>query len=213
MSLNKGAALPADPQGRWYKVISPSGADKIRGVLLADTFHGCWVHWDSCVVPCYRTEKCTRCRQGKSSRWQGYIAFYDMVQKDRFVLSLTEMAARACLDLLAEFGTLRGCQIETFRSVQRKNNARQVVKLIKFLDGDAVPSEHPILDSLNRLWGMNLARLQGDVSRERPFSPKDDNDGVPLPPARTVDQDYTPPTPEQRERLKRVLGDIGGMPE
>lgn len=213
MSLNKGAALPAEPQGRWYKVISPKGADKTRGLFLADTFFGCWVHWEGMVLPCTHDEKCGRCKGGRGSRWQGYIAFYDMVAKERVVLSLTEMAARDCLQLMQEHGTLRGLQVETYRSTCSKNNARQVVKLVKAYPAEEVMPEHPVIDSLNRLWGMNLARLQGGEGKPRPFRPDDDNDGIPLPAPRPPQSPRTPATAEQRDRLKQVLGGIGGMPQ
>lgn len=151
-----GAPLPVRTNERWYMVVSPKGETKIRGTILADTFLGVWVHWDGCALPCTETHDCPACKAGLGHRWQGYVAFWQWGVDRRVVLALSEGAARQLLKPLDEYGSLRGVSIEMARKFPRKPNSSLLVKVTSRHEPAEIMGEHPITDSLNRLWGLNM---------------------------------------------------------
>lgn len=205
---NEGAMLPAVPEGRFYTIVSPKGPGVIRAVLLADTFTGYWTHWDRCALPCLHNSDCPRCAAGMPNRWTGYIAVYDVHKQNRAILALSEGAARQLLKLAEEYGTLRGVTVEVRRQIPTKPNSPVVVTGWGVVEGKQPIWEHPITDSLNRLWGLN----EQYAERCKPARERRQSDGlgrgVPIP-RDDFAADYKAPTPAQRQRLREVVGGIG----
>lgn len=210
----KGAPLPQQTAKRWYMVRSPKGAEARRVVCLDDVWEGFWTHWQGRVFPCTNTSDCEQCSGGINQRWSGYFAAWDLGRHDRCIEAVTEGQAKALRAILQERGSLRGCAFEFRRSHATKPNSPVVVKYL----GQGNPQEqfeaHPIIDSLNRLWGINdnFRRNQSGVTTGTGENNR--GRGVPLP-QRPDDLDNQPsgkePTPEQWDRLRQSLNGFGKM--
>lgn len=206
----QGAPLPSQVNVRWYEVKSPKGHERRRGVILSESFTGFWTHWDGASLACSNDPTCERCKAGRGNRWQGYLPFWDLRLKERTVETFSEGAARLLLKLKDKYGSLRGIAIETFRKDPAKRNSAQLVVEYDGEWGDSCPSEHDILPSLLRIWGMNEAFIKH--GRQPPFTVRGyvQGDGVPIPSV-PVGEDLSRPTQEQRNRLKETLGGMFGM--
>lgn len=213
-----GAPLPEEPRKRWYRVESPKGSERKRVTLLDECWTGFWVHWDGCVVPCSNNHECRLCRQGNGNRWQAYMAAWDLVVHRRFVLALSEGAARTLLNHRRGETGLRGLSIEITRKFPLKANSALLIKVLGYQNPQEVFAPHPIMDSLNRLFGLNeqyIARggaklspppRQGDdfdesqdVTTERPAPPSDEEAPAPK---------RLPVTPTQLAERFRLPGDV-----
>jgi hypothetical protein len=152
---NLGAGLPAESNIPWHMVISPKGAGKVKATLLADLFTGFWVHWEGRAMPCNEQHDCPRCQAGLGYRWQGYIAVFDRTNSKRAVLALSEGAARQLLFYQDKYGSLRGLLVESWRKFPTKQNSPQCIVQVGRVEPDEVMSEHDIMPSLRRMWGLN----------------------------------------------------------
>ncbi len=193
----KGAPLPQQTAKRWYMVRSPKGPEARRVTCLDDVWEGFWTHWDGRVFPCQNTPACEKCGNGYSQRWSGYFAAWDLGKHDRCIEAITEGQGKALRVILQQRGSLRGCSFEFRRCHPTKPNS---------------PVAHPIIDSLNRMWGIN-----DNFRRNSPACPPLNEEqfsgrGIPLP-TRPDDVQVVPvndrPTAEQHRRLREVLGSFG----
>ena len=210
-SSNRGAALPPEPQRRFFNIIGPTGKEPLSCQLLSDTFTGFWLHFVGRTLPCTATKDCRLCMEGHGNYWGAYISAWRHKRKDRIVAAISEEAARQLKVLQDRHGSLRGIQVKLSRRYVSKNNSVVVVEMLSREEPETVFKDHPIIDSLHRLWGINERWMALKARGEQPPADVEDNLGVPLPPPK-MEADETRPTAEQRERLRRVMGGLGEMP-
>jgi hypothetical protein len=152
---NNGAPLPPESDARFFAILSPKGATRLRTTLLARTFTGFWTHWEDRDYACTAPDLCRRCREGIRPRWVGFIAAWEWNQNRRIVLRLTEGAARQIQAIADERGDPRGLTIDSRRLYPNKNNSRIIVEFVRREDSAQIPDEFPILPSINRLLDLN----------------------------------------------------------
>lgn len=207
---NAGVAMPCSDGGFFYPVVSPKRDEGVVVTFLADTFFGAINHWDHAAIACTGDPAtCYGCRHNFPRRWTGYIAAFLRSNRTRVIAQLSHYACTQLLEPLEKNGTLRGITVELRRKDAKRKNAAVMVKVLGIADGSTCIEEHPILPSLNKLWGLNLDRMRNGNS-----SPRPDLRGDPMPQPRYQEasyEDYSPPTPEQMARLRRTIGDIGRM--
>lgn len=207
-----GVPLPSEGGKRWFRVIYPKLSEVVRATFLADTFFGQYLHFEGRSMGCAGSGKCAHCKAGLPFKWGGFIAIFDHGRKERAILSLTTASAQDCLLLLAQHQSLRGLTVEARRVNPRNGRSRVGIRLISQQRPSEVMPEHPIIESLNRLWSMNEQWVRDqDPTTLEPVKGAV-NVGAPIP-AVPMGEDYDRPTPDQRKRLKEVLGGMFGMPE
>lgn len=179
--MQEGAALPAQTNVRWYKVVSPTIEKPVKCILLSDRFTGYWTHWDGRVYPCSFDHSCIRCKKGQPNRWLAYIAAYDIYRRERIVVHLTEGAARQLLVLGERNKGLRGLGVELRRVYVSKNNSKvNVYPIAVQTPMDFLP-EHPVSDSVNRLFGINEEWAKQFVGGQVAVGPDARTQGAGLP--------------------------------
>jgi len=207
---NLGAPLPLEPSKRWYKVIYPKAGTTLRATILAPTFLGEYLHFDGRSLACTRLPTCPGCKAKLSFKWGGYIAIYSHGLKERAILGLTEKAASDLLPLLERFTTLRGITIEAKRVNPRNGRSRVGIVMLGREKPEDIMAEHPIIDSLNRLWSVNeeWRGLQDTTAQMPAYGAM--NVGIPLPAPDQADEPDRP-TQGQKERLREVFQNFGSM--
>lgn len=211
-TVNTGVAMPCPDGGFFYPVVSPKREESVIVTFLSDTFYGAINHWDGMAIACTGDPStCYGCRNNLPRRWTGYIAAFQRSNRTRVISQLSHFACTQLLEPMEKHGTLRGITVELKRKDNKRKNAAVMVKVLGVADPGTCMEEHPILPSLNKLWGLNLSKMQNGNGTARP-GPR----GEPMPRPRVEEyreEDVPLPMSEDWQRLRRTLGDVGRMPD
>jgi hypothetical protein len=143
-----------------YTPVLRAERDKIvRGYFIGSSLLGVMLHWDErCMrlLPCRKDRSdCPYCLRGRPSQWKGYCAAAVWPSRARRVVEIPEGAYRACRELLAKEGHLRGLWFELRRFPGPSNNAPVQVRLAEGAPIAQIEDEWDILKSLLIFWGLS----------------------------------------------------------
>lgn len=164
-NLGRGAPLPPPQEKPWWKVIAPVNQGVLGVTILDDTWTGYPLHYMLDLnknLPCAKPNHCWMCHRGSVARWSGYLSVQRNHPPAFKILALTPFAAFQLKPVLEKRGTLRGLMVDLQRRPQHANAAPKKndpvwVKFKGYKNEETLPPAFDVLNSLERMWGCNLA--------------------------------------------------------
>lgn len=172
---------PEFDRSEYYPILTPKGADRLRGYILSHRAIGCWTHFaDGRTHPCTKSSgHCKGCEFSVTLRWRGYVWALVSGKHPLGMLELTEGAfqdaQRRWMGLAAPIQRCAFC-------AYRRNGWRNGKLIVEVADAPDPRVTIPDLPDLRA----NLLRFWAAPGRSRALPsrrPVDDGPGedVPLP--------------------------------
>lgn len=152
--VNRGAALPARGQKRWYRIVSPTRGLPLRAVILGWDFFAVWTHYVPPTLPCTLTADCHWCKAGFGPRYIGYVACIAGERREPHVLGLTYGACCQLIEMIKSRGPLRGWDV-TLQRIYKSEKAPIQVVYHRTIEENRLIPHFDEADSLARMWGVN----------------------------------------------------------
>jgi len=150
---------PAAPRGYGLPIRRVAPGKPLLCCILSSDLIGTRTHyWHGRTRPC-ETPDCPACLEGMPWRWHAYMAAFEGMGHEPFLLELTAKATEPLVAYRSTYGTLRGCKLRAMRANYAKN-ARLIIETSPCdLTKLVLPAEPDLRKVLSLLWDLPESAL------------------------------------------------------
>jgi len=136
----------------------PPGKPFVCCILSSDLIGTRTHYWHGRTRPC-ETPDCGACSEGMPWRWHAYMAAFEGMGHEPFLLELTAKATAPLVDYRNAYGTLRGCKLRAMRANFAKNSRLIIETSPADLTKLTLPAEPDLHKVLALLWDLPQSAL------------------------------------------------------